>query len=304
MSNYKVTILSPTKRWGGIDILLHSLKRQTFQDFQCILLDEHYDARYDEIVQYFDKEWPGIYGDKFIHIKPLPKKSHQYWNLDQALNHGLCLAGGEIIVFWQDYIWAPADGLEKFVKRIEQMGDCLISGVGHKACEPSWAVDLQGKISIFTDYSTPNRCEISERDKHWGWDKPEGIYYQDPRVRGGGFTPTNPIEWESNYAATTKKVCEAIGGFDEDFDAGWGFDNVNFAERAQAAGYEIWLDEQNIHVGFTHELLFHEEKAKQEAPKNVNMWEPKCEGLQRGQLPFKVPFLEEARENLKLGVVA
>lgn len=298
MSRPKVTVITCTARSGGIDILLQSLKRQTFQDFRCLLIDELYSHRHEELINYWNANWADSYGDKLLHIKPLKKKENRFWNLSQSLNHGLALAGGDLILFVQDYLWIPSNGFEKFVQLHEQIGDCLISGVGHKGSVPDWAVQLHGKISIFSDTYFP---ECSQ--PQWAWEKPEGIWHKDPRITGSGLHPAQPIEWEGNYASVTKRICEELGGFDEDFDYGWGYDNTNFAERAQALGYEIWLDESNEHVGFSHELLFKERDLKDKAPNNMNMWEQKCEDIQQRKIGIKLNYLNEVRDALRLGVL-
>jgi hypothetical protein len=295
MSGYKVSIITCTNRMGGIDVLLHSLKRQEFQDFQCLLLDEKYDSRHQEVIDYLEKEWPGTYGSKFLHVKPLPKKEGMFWNLDQSSNQGIALSSGEIIVFAQDYLWFPPDAIKKFVDRTEEMGDCLVTGVGHKALKPDFAIQLEGKITVFEDIVPRDVAE-----PEWGWKKPEGVWFRDPRIVGEPFRPGQPVEWEANYGSITRKILEEIGGIDEIFDLGWGYDNVNTAERAQHLGYEIWIDETNEHVGIAHELLFGESDFKAHAPNNVNVWTERLNLVQAGKM-IRVPCLDEMREKLKLG---
>ncbi len=52
-------------------------------------------------------------------------------------------------------------------------------------------------------------------------------------------TDCNFMEWECDYASIPRKMLVEIGGFDEELDKQWGFDNVNVALRIEMAGYKI-----------------------------------------------------------------
>lgn len=269
----KITVITATARWGGIDIWKESLQRQDFKDFEAILIDELWAKRYNQVLEY-------IKGDSRLRYLPSPKKDEdKFWNLSKSLNNALSWSNGELVVFLQDYIWLPDNALSKFWEKYQQEGKCLISGVGHKSAKPDVAVDCSHPVSIF-DGPVP---------------KPEGIWFTDPRIKGRGFHVCNPIEWEGNWACAPMSIIEEIGGFDEDFDAGWGYDNVNFAERAQLAGYLCWLDEDNQCLGYSHELLFNEHEHKEQAPNNEELWAKKFDELYNEHLPFKVPHLEKMK---------
>lgn len=52
-------------------------------------------------------------------------------------------------------------------------------------------------------------------------------------------------EWEANIAIAPMKVIRELGGFDESYDEGWSWDNVNLAERAEILGCKFIIDESN-----------------------------------------------------------
>lgn len=52
-----------------------------------------------------------------------------------------------------------------------------------------------------------------------------------------------PKEWEANVAMAPMKALKELGGFDEEYDKGWSWDNVNLAERAEMLGYKFYIDE-------------------------------------------------------------
>lgn len=74
---------------------------------------------------------------------------------------------------------------------------------------------------------------------------PEGKT-EDPRYLGVDCPrPCRPDEWEANVAIAPMKAIKELGGFDEEYDNGWSWDNVNLAERAALLGYKFILDESN-----------------------------------------------------------
>lgn len=64
-----------------------------------------------------------------------------------------------------------------------------------------------------------------------------------------------PEEWEANVAIAPMKAIYELGGFDEDYDNGWSWDNVNLAERAALLGYKFIIDESNRPTLFPHPRL-------------------------------------------------
>jgi hypothetical protein len=290
----RISVVTPTGRWGGIDIWWSSLRCQTFTDFEAILVDEHYGQRKDLIRTYV-----GL--DPRIHVLPPPPiRPGKFWNLSEKLNRGVAYSQGELVVFLQDYIWLTSDALQQFWDRYQQEPKAIISGVGHKYQKPDWAVNLQGAITIFTESGFDEGTSLLGHSQPLG-----GVWERDPRIQGRGFHLCNPIEWEGNYGSVPRDVVQAIGGFDEDFDAGWGYDNVNFAERALAAGYPCWLDEENECYAFSHELLFAAapgEWKNRKPPNNEQLWRRKVEQLQWGEAYWRVPYLAQHETLLRVGV--
>lgn len=82
---------------------------------------------------------------------------------------------------------------------------------------------------------------------------------EDPRYLGvDGPRPCMPEEWEANVAIAPMKAIRELGGFDEEYDNGWSWDNVNLAERAAMLGYKFILDESNRPQLLPHPLAHKE----------------------------------------------
>lgn len=245
----KVSIVYCTAREGGLDILADSVKGQTHEDFEVIVVDELRRTDWAHRIP------------KCTFVDPPHKKSGMYWNLSASLNAGVRAATGELIVLVQDYIWFPPDAIEKFVRRFEQEPRSIVTGVGHQY----FAKNFPGK--------------------------PEGeCVFVDPRAEKTGFALTIPVEWEANWGSFPRQAWLDIGGFDEDFDAGWGYDNVNFAERCQLAGYHIFLDTDNEVFCYSHIRLFDETKTRNDAPNNQELWHRKYRGMHKLGEPWKLNF--------------
>jgi glycosyltransferase involved in cell wall biosynthesis len=251
-----VSVLYCTARHGGLDILMESMNCQTFQDFEVVIVDElkRNTEDYGRLIPQTNFHW----------VEPPPKKPGMFWNLSASLNEGVRHCKGEIIILLQDYIFIPEEGVAKLVEVYQKDSPCLVSGVGHQFEFPKTIDDPKGLYSVWNSF--PGR---PSGDK----------IFTDPRIKGKGIYVCTPVEWEANYACFGKEVWEKIGGFDEDFDAGWGYDNVNFAERAQLAGFNTFLDMENECLCYSHINLFGEKEHRDKSPNNQKLWYKKYQDL-------------------------
>lgn len=79
---------------------------------------------------------------------------------------------------------------------------------------------------------------------------------KDPRYVGvDGPRPCRPDEWEENVAIAPRKAFYELGGYDEEYDNGWAWNNVNVAERAEMLGYKFILDESNQPILHHHSRI-------------------------------------------------
>lgn len=135
-------------------------------------------------------------------------------DLNQSFNRMIRRAKGELIVFYQDYIKIENDGLEKF-----------------------WDAYLENKKDFIT---APVGKTSDWKDIVWDWRKnPEG--------------KVDWLRWEIDWACAPKSALFEIGGFDEELDKFWSFDNVNVGLRAQMAGYTFRNLRTNQAVAFDHD---------------------------------------------------
>lgn len=243
----RTSVIYCTARKGGFDILSESIAHQTHDDIELIIVDE---------LRRFSPERMNTEG--FLYIEPPPKKPDTHWNLSASLNAGVRAASGELIILLQDYIYVPPDGIEKYIRRFEQEGPrCLVTGISDQFASPP-ADDPQGDWSIWSKFPGPPSGEL---------------IFKDPRNRDrGGFFVTIPLEWEANWGMFPKQAWLDVGGFDERYDAGWGYDNCDFSDRCQHAGYRIFLDCDNPVLCYSHINLFGEQKHRDSSPNNLELY--------------------------------
>jgi len=95
-----------------------------------------------------------------------------------------------------------------------------------------------------------------------------------------------PMEWEANVAAAPMAIIKKLGGFDEQYDWGWSWDNVNLAERAAMLGCKFIVDESN-----RPKLLPHEKNDEKTMTLNVNRHRQTMLDIRVGIRPLKNDYL-------------
>lgn len=194
----KVTIVTPTVRKDGLDVVRKALQNQAH------------------------KEWEWLIGSKFdpeIPEATWVKDTFEggFWTLNRIYNELFRRSTCELIISWQDWIWVPPDGLDKFVSNYIKVPQ-VISGVGDQY----------------------------ERIGKYG--KPEVKIWADPRktTQYGSFYECNPHDAEWNWCALPKKAIYAVGGMDEGLDfLGYGGDQLSVVDRMDALGTLFYLDQTN-----------------------------------------------------------
>lgn len=201
----RVSIITPTIRKDGLQMVLEALSLQTFTDWEWII-GSSFDPEIKAARWVKDDFTGGV------------------WSLNRIYNRLFKESKGDIIVTWQDYIWAAPDALQKFVTSVESTNG-FVSGVGDQYFKPG----MYGKPIV----------------KIW----------DDPRKtdKYGSFYEVNPNDIEWNFAAFPKKCIEELGGMDEQLDfLGFGGDQLQVMERAGDAGMHCFLDQTNESYTLRH----------------------------------------------------
>jgi len=146
------------------------------------------------------------------------------WALNRAMNNAIKKSKGDLLVLIQDSIWFSPDALEKFNFHFINNPQACVSGVGD---------------------------QYDQLDEN---DKPRHKVWIDPRKRAdmGSFYECLPDDWEANFASLPRHLIYAIGGWDEEMDQYYGFDNVAVALRLKEVGAKFFLDQTNESFSYVH----------------------------------------------------
>lgn len=101
-------------------------------------------------------------------------------------------------------------------------------------------------------------------EKFWNAHKEEACFYTAPVVKEGSkdwrFYREEGCkfdEWEIDWGSAPLEALKEIGGFDEELDKYWGFDNVNVGLRADMANYKIKVLNDNVANVIDHDKIIH-----------------------------------------------
>lgn len=64
----------------------------------------------------------------------------------------------------------------------------------------------------------------------------------------------DPPHWEADFASGPLKAFFDIGGYDEDYDNGWSWENVEVAWRAKQAGYKFMCNPKIKGIAIDHDV--------------------------------------------------
>lgn len=128
-----ISVITPSVRPEGLDLVDKALKRQTFRDFEWI-------------VQGKDK----------------PTAEGYAWTLNHDYNVAIKKSKGELIVSWQDWTFADPETLEKFWFHYQQEPRTFVTAVGNKYTSDNWTTMTWKDPRERTDQGTYYPCYFSD----------------------------------------------------------------------------------------------------------------------------------------------
>lgn len=272
----KVSVVTITARPGIFRFGRETLEAQTFKDFEWIVVDALYDERKDDVKEYMKDV---LFGFKHI---PDPKKDKGY-NLAKANNAGIRNSDGELIIWLQDFILIPQEGIQKFVDLYQKYPDSLYSGVDGR-----FSLKTDGKINVKDPIDIISGA---------GWSQGRTDYINQRTYRKEVYQSYDPFEFELNWAAFDKNVAYDLGGFNEEFDHGFAFDNTEFAFRALQMNKELWIDATNYADAINHWELFgglndpHVHDREQAVKENDIRYQQYTRAVKSGMAPINLNYL-------------
>lgn len=241
-----ISVITPTVRPDGLEIVRKCLKRQDFEDWEWIIVspvpwavcNETRDGFGMENYE-FSKPTNGYFGDSYTSVwddgrgsgdvlitQDPPKEKDDFWTLCKGWNKAYARARGELIVNIQDLIWFPPDTLSKFWTHYQLNSKRLVGALGHQYSN----VDENGK--------------------------PQNIMWTDPRWKSDiSFEKVSPSEMEMTMCSIPKQALLDCGGIDEEYDKANGAQEKEMCFRLRELGYEMYLDHSIEYRAIHHERL-------------------------------------------------
>ena len=121
-----ISVITPTRRPEGLKLVEKALKRQTFRDFEWI------------VVAPCEVSIKGFNIDQLL--SDPPKKEGNYWTVYAGYNKAVKQSKGELVVSWQDWTYADPDALQRFWDHYQAEPKTLVTGVGNKYTEDTFTV--------------------------------------------------------------------------------------------------------------------------------------------------------------------
>lgn len=110
----EITVITPSVRHDGLDLVQKALNRQTFKKFEWIIVSPSKPPHVCKFVQD-----PG-------------KSVGDYWSVYKAYNRAVEASSSDLIVSWQDFTFADPDALGKFWVHYKNEPKTLVTAVGNK----------------------------------------------------------------------------------------------------------------------------------------------------------------------------
>jgi len=248
-----VSVICTTIRPAMFRVLKDQMDKQTYKNIELIVVDGRYDERKDRVAQYFSKvKYP------VLHLPDPDRDKTKYpYGICHACNAALYAANGELLVFLQDFIEIEADAIERFVDLYRLHPEMIYTGVDERWGFKCEVKDTNDAIDIFKfkDYELTDKQYVSKRI----------------RIGGAIRKSVEPMEWELNWAAAPKAALLSVGGWDNDWDKAFGYDNTEIALRFIYNGGMILVDENNLAKALSHwDMWKHDEAGVPDRTKKTN----------------------------------
>ncbi len=281
-----ISVIVPTMRVGGIDVLLDSLQRQTFTDFELVLVDAIYDRR-REVVERGAR-------DRFLavrHVGPQPSP-FPMCSFCLMSNCGIAVSTGEVLLFAVDYTRFPDDLLARHARfhksdptgRAGMMGPHAYAYLdvepsfpryGHSDEETSrYERDVRsGALDRFMmSIGAPGKGPASPHDADGGAVVP---FNADPKLR----MPPGKIDacffHAKNESVRRERVIE-VDGYDQDLDGAHLYQDSDFADRLTLkAGVQWMLDPSAVVDIVNPRHVFPFARRARPHDENKRIWEAK-----------------------------
>lgn len=112
--NPEVSIVLPVYRPGGFDITFSGLMRQTFKNFEIVIVDNRYELRHTKVLAMAAEYNLDL---QIVHV-PEHRRNGKWSVTAAAFNTGFAVARGKYIITLMDYSLAPPSLIESILEKL------------------------------------------------------------------------------------------------------------------------------------------------------------------------------------------
>lgn len=243
-----ISLIVTTYRLGGLDVLFDSLAKQSFTNFELVLVDALYDTR-TKIVMREAR-------DRFLHVQHVRLNPHPFPAYAPASerNAGIVASTGDAILFLDDYVRLAPD----FVERHAQFHDKTdVNRV------------LQGTVRVHALDTRVRRFNFDEKDMaafqaailpgaspsvapylFAAYPMGEELGLPPDPLRAGGRRRLEAKEARLFNLSCKRQLVVEVDGFKTEHDRvgprGAAYFGVDFIERLAARGAQLFLDPELV----------------------------------------------------------
>jgi glycosyltransferase involved in cell wall biosynthesis len=290
MSKPLVSVLCPSMRVGGLDVLVAGLRAQTFKDFELVFSDaiaEHRNRLIETLPNALASDLMWHTPFNIVHVRP---RDHRFPlnTYCRVMNEGLVAANGEIVLLITDYTWLPPDLIERHVRfheangpkagfmgphryvRLPELSPVFEKYVHSEQETARYVSDVRsGRLDscMFSIFAEPYNRNAAE--------EPEDGYARD----GKRDQPAGPIGFSYLHCKNESVRLEhliAINGFDEDLDESHAYQDSDIADRLSVKrGIDWQLDPTMIAHIVNPRTIFPLSKRLRSHQDNERVWRAK-----------------------------
>ena len=255
-----ISIVVPTMRIGGLDVLVSGLLRQAFKDFELVLVDGVKNSR------------PDVFSGRDIpfhvtHVEPIgnPFPVNSFC---RYANTGIVHARGDVVLFLTDYTWLPPDGVGTHARFHEAAGGRGLMCPHEYTALPALSPDFHPYAgSTATRHPDGVSADAYAHDvfsgatSGFGWTifarafsqeddprtmPPDSMKGVDPKLHLPPG-PVVPSMFHGKNESCPIDVVLSINGWDEEMDGCHGWQDLDISDRFTAkTGIQWTLDPSNI----------------------------------------------------------
>lgn len=209
----QASVIITTYNWpSALTVVLNSLTKQTYTNFEIIIADDGSDERTKKVIDYYSDRL------NIIHVW----QEDEGFRAARARNLAIEKARAPLIIFIDGDCAVPANFVSTHVKMFDEKYFTVGSRV---LCSQSFTDDIlvHGQItnwSLLRWHWAAIKGKINRASSLW-------------RLPLGPLRKTQPTKWKGAktcHLAVPRRALLAVGGFDEVFQ-GWGFEDSDLVVR-------------------------------------------------------------------------